>query len=403
MSRTPRPTLSRRAGFWVAAGSLVLIFATSGAAIPLFGFYRARAGIDNGDLGWASAGYFTAAAVALLVLGRLSDHRGRRPVALAALVSSALSCLALLHVDGAAALLLARALQGLACGLGSSALGAYLVDAAPPRPRWLAPAIAGSAPMIGIPIGALSSGALAQYGPAPTTLVFEIGGALLVAACALLSLSPETTTRRDGALRSMRPRLLVVPGTGRAVVAVGAAFVATWSMGGFYQAFGPSVVAERLGTTSPLLAGAVFASVMILTPVSSPCAGVVSPAFALRIGMLLFVAAVVAIVVSLGSGAAAPFIAASLLVGVAQGVANTGGLRELLASTPAHDRGGVLSTIFLIGYCGAALPGMVAGRAAHVVDAYTIAIAYATLGVLSAVVALAAGGRARPGPSRPRG
>src|SRR5918994_565103 len=71
-------------------------------------------------------------------------------------------------------------------------------------------------------------------------------------------------------LASLWPRLQVPARSGRLVLAAGAAFVATWSLGGFYQAFGPSVVAEYLGTMNPLIAAAVFASVMVLNPLGAP-------------------------------------------------------------------------------------------------------------------------------------
>ena len=77
-----------------------------------------------------------------------------------------------------------------------------------------------------------------------------------------MAMSPETMPRRRGAMASLRPRLQVPAGSGQLLLAAGAASVATWSLGGFYQAFGPSVAAEHLGTTNPLVAAAVFASVI---------------------------------------------------------------------------------------------------------------------------------------------
>src|SRR3954470_1377967 len=163
--------LSRPAAFVSAACSLVLVFATAGTPIPLYNTYRARDGITNADLALVSVAYFVAAATSLLMLGRLSNHLGRRPVALTALASAALSCVVLLGMHGVATLMVARLLQGLACGLASSGLGAYVIDTAGRRPRWLAAAIAGSAPMVGVPIGALACGALVDYAPAPRVLI----------------------------------------------------------------------------------------------------------------------------------------------------------------------------------------------------------------------------------------
>src|SRR4051795_3082199 len=106
---TPRiPRLSFSGAFVVAACSLVLVFAAAGTPIPLYNTYRAQDGITNADLGWVSVGYFAAAATSLLLLGRLSNHLGRRPVAIAAVASAALSCLILIGMHGVLSLTVAR-------------------------------------------------------------------------------------------------------------------------------------------------------------------------------------------------------------------------------------------------------------------------------------------------------
>src|SRR5215216_5602002 len=109
--RAPRVPL--RIAFLAAACSLVFVFAAAGTPIPLYNTYRAQDGITNADLGWVSVGYFVAAATSLLVLGRLSNHLGRRPVAIAALASAALSCFILIGMHGVLSLSVARVLQGL--------------------------------------------------------------------------------------------------------------------------------------------------------------------------------------------------------------------------------------------------------------------------------------------------
>src|SRR5215204_2725559 len=218
------PRLPLGVAFVAAACSLVFVFAAAGTPIPLYNTYRAEAGVTNADLGWVSVGYFLAAATSLLVLGRLSNHLGRRPVAIAALASAALSCLVLIGMHGVLSLAVARVLQGLACGVASSALGSYVVDSAPRRPRWLPAAITGSAPMVGIPIGALACGALVHYGPAPRALIYEITTSVLVICIILIAISPETMSRSRGAMASLRPRFQVRPGSGRLLLAAGAAF-----------------------------------------------------------------------------------------------------------------------------------------------------------------------------------
>ena len=143
-----------RLAFVAATCSLALVFAGSGTPIPLFNLYRAEDGITNADLAIVSVAYFIAAATSLLVLGRLSNDLGRKPVALAGLILAALACLILIGTHGVYQLFGARVLQGLAVGLGASALGSYVIDSAQSGhagSRQRSPA----ARPLGIPSGAL--------------------------------------------------------------------------------------------------------------------------------------------------------------------------------------------------------------------------------------------------------
>ena len=138
--------------------------------------------------------------------------------------------------------------------------------------------------MVGLTAGALGSGALAEYGPAPRTLVYLLGVALLGGFAALIAVSRETVARGRGAAASLRPRVRVPQRARRLLPAASATFLATWALGGFYQAFGPSVAADQLGTTNTLIAAAVFASLMAPSAIGAPLASRTSPAVAQRIG-----------------------------------------------------------------------------------------------------------------------
>jgi MFS family permease len=72
-------------GFVAAACSLVAVFAASASPIPLYEIYRRGDALTHADLALTAVAYFVAVMAAMLVLGRLSNHIGRRPVALAAL------------------------------------------------------------------------------------------------------------------------------------------------------------------------------------------------------------------------------------------------------------------------------------------------------------------------------
>jgi hypothetical protein len=121
-----------------------------------------------------------------------------------------------------------------------------------------------------------------QYGPAPRRLVYLLTVALLAVCAVLLLASPETVTCARGVVASLRPRLAVPAEVRPLLPAATAVFVSTWALGGFYQAFSPSVATDNLGTTNTLIAAAVFASFMAPNAIGRPLTGRLSPPVAQR-------------------------------------------------------------------------------------------------------------------------
>jgi hypothetical protein len=134
---------------------------------------------------------------------------------------------------------------GLACGLAS--YGSYVIDSAPERPRWLPALITGSARRWALPSAHSPPGRWSNTARLPRVLIYAIMATVLALCTTLMALSPETTDRSRGALESLRPHLHVPAGSGGLLLAAGAAFVAKWSLGGFWQAFSASVASDLLG------------------------------------------------------------------------------------------------------------------------------------------------------------
>ena len=128
-----------------------------------------------------------------------------------------------------------------------------------------------------------------------------------------------------------------------------------------------------------------------------PLAALMRPAAAVRTGMALFAAALACLLWALEAGTIWPFVGASLVVGLAQGMAATGALRALLALAGPHERAGLLSTLYVIAYAGAAFPGIVAFAVASGLELRDIFIGYAAVGFAGAVVAMAAARDPTPG------
>lgn len=112
MSARRLPSLPRPAGFVAASAALIGIFFSSGIPVPLYNVFRVQDGITNADLALTTVCYLGVTALSLLVFGRLSNHLGRRPVVVAAVVLAIAGCLVLMQVHSLPVLILGRVLQG---------------------------------------------------------------------------------------------------------------------------------------------------------------------------------------------------------------------------------------------------------------------------------------------------
>ncbi|SCF09073.1 Predicted arabinose efflux permease, MFS family [Micromonospora purpureochromogenes] len=372
-----------RLTFISAVVSLVAAFAAVGSTIPLFNIYRAEDGFTNAGISMTVVAYSTATLTTLLVLGRLSNHLGRRPTSIASLVLLLLGCVLLLNVHDIGVLITGRLLMGLGAGLASSSLTAYIVDAAPARPAWLASVASSQTVMLGLAVGAIASGALVQFGPWPRDLVFLVVIGLLLLSVGLIAVSPETVTRMPGAWRSLRPRVHV-PARVRHLLPVAAAvFLATWAAGAFYQAFVPALVEDQLHTSSPLVVGLVFAAYMGPSVLGAPLGGRFTTTAAQRLGMIAFLAGMIGIITAIATGTLALFIAATIVAGAAQGIAISAATRGLLhGSTPA-DRASIFSVIYLLCYSSATIPALLAGQLSHALSLPQIALGYGALALIA--------------------
>ena len=379
-----------RPAFLSGVVSMVAVFAAVGSTVPLFNVYRAQDGFTNAGISLTVVAYSAATLSTLLFLGRLSGQVGRRPTAIASLALVVTGCLLLLRVHSIGILIAGRLLMGLGAGLASSSLTAYIVDAAPPRPTWLASVASSQTVMLGLALGAIGSGALVQFGPWPRDLVFVVAIALLLVSAALVAASPETVTRSPGAWRSLRPSVRVPARVHRLLPVAAAVLLATWATGAFYQAFVPALVEDQLHKSSPLLLGVVFAAYMGPSALGAPISGRFTPAGAQRLGMVAFMTAWLGIIAASITGALPLFLVATVVAGAAQGVAISAATRGLLSGSTWGDRAPIFAVIFLLSYSGATFPSLISGQLSHVFSLPQIAAGYAAFVLVATVMTVVA-------------
>jgi MFS family permease len=371
--------------FLSAVVALVAAFAAVGSTIPLFNVYRAEDGFSNAGIAMTVVAYSAATLTTLLVLGRLSNHVGRRLTSIASIGLLVLGCLLLLDVHHIDILVAGRLVMGLGAGLASSSLTSYIVDAAPARPSWLASVASSQTVMLGLAVGAIASGALVQFGPWRRDLIYLVVIGFLILSAALIAISPETANPTPGAWRSLRPRV-GVPARVRHLLPVAVSvFLATWAAGAFYQAFVPALVIDQLHTRSPFILGLVFAAYMGPSALGAPLGGGFTPEAAQRTGMIAFLAGMIGVVIAIATGTLALFIAATIVAGAAQGVAISATTRGLLQGVTLADRAPIFSTIYLLCYSGAAIPALIAGQISTTFSLQQIALGYGVLAIVATV------------------
>lgn len=384
-------TGSQRSAFVPAVISLLVAFATVGATIPLFNIYRAEEGFTNGDISVTVVAYSAATLGTLLAFGRLSNHVGRRPVAITSLLLLAAGSLVLLDVHGLGVLIAGRMIMGVGAGLASSSLTSYIVDAAPTRPVWLASVASSQTVMLGLAVGAVSSGALVEFAPWPRDLIFLALITLLLISTGLIAISRETAPLTPGAWKSLRPQVSAPPHVRSLLGVAAAVLLATWSIGSFYQAFVPGLIQGDLHTNSPLVLGLVFAAYMAPSALGAPLSGRFEPATAQRIGMLTFLTGMAGIITAVAVDALGVFIVATLVAGAGQGLAISATTRGLLHDSTVTQRASIFSVVYLLSYTGATIPALVAGELTGVLALPQIAVGYGAFALAATLITLLAG------------
>jgi MFS family permease len=254
-----RARLSQSTAFAAVAAIFVCFTAASAVPTPLYVVYQEAWGFSATALTFVFAIYVVGLLGSLLVIGALSDHIGRRPVLAGAVALETVALIVFITAGDLTMLSIARFLQGIATGAAMTTLGACLVDLNPPHAPGRAGLVSGVAPIGGLAIGAIGCGALVQYAPAPTHLVFALLLAGMIAAAVIVGLMPETSTRRSGARASLIPRVGIPARIRPQVFAIVPILAASWALCGIYLSLGPSVTASVFEIESHLVGGIVVA------------------------------------------------------------------------------------------------------------------------------------------------
>ena len=135
-----------------------------GALLPVLPLYITEQGINSATLGWIVAAWPAARLLGEPIFGWLGDRGDKRLLMLGGLLVTAVVVPMPLLLTGVPALVLARALAGLATAAYDPAARAYILDATPPEARGAAFGLYGSAQMGGLLLGPAFGGIGAALG-----------------------------------------------------------------------------------------------------------------------------------------------------------------------------------------------------------------------------------------------
>ncbi|HEY6892055.1 MAG TPA: MFS transporter [Solirubrobacter sp.] len=380
------------AGLALAGAALAFtsMYLAAGALTPLLVVYKEQWRLAPSQLTAAFAVYAIGFLAAALVLGSLSDHLGRRPVLIGALVVQLASNLLFLFAPGVGWVIAGRIVQGIASGAATGAFTAALVELAPPGRKRLGPILGSVALTGGLAMGSLLAGLAIQLTSSANTIAFVVLSALTIVGGIAVVASPETIRRSPGALRSMIPQVAIPLAARSEFIAAAPVVAAVWMLAGLSGGLAPSMVHSVFHHDSGLLdglAGFIAPAVSVVIGLSFAR---VRARTAMTIGIYASILGPIGIFAGASGGSLVTMFAGQAVAGLGFGAAFTAALGLVIPLVAAHQRAGVVAGIYVVSYLGLGVPVVLAGQLTDALGIVPTVGWYSVVVVLLALFSLAA-------------
>jgi predicted MFS family arabinose efflux permease len=366
------------------------MYLAAGALTPLLVAYKQEWGFPTAMLNVAFAVYAVGFLVAALSLGSLSDHLGRRPVLIGALVVQVASNVLFLVATDVSWVIAGRVVQGIAGGAATSAFTAVLVELASEDRKRFATALGSVSLSGGLALGSLLAGLAIQLTDAANTIVFVVLTALTILGGIAVVGSAETVTRNAGAARSMIPRVSV-PGPARTEFLAAAPVVAAvWMLAGLSGGLAPSMVRSVFHHESAVVGGlAGFLAPAVATVIGVAFVSLPSRR-AVVIGIHASLIGAAAIIGGVLAGLLPLMFVGQAIAGVGFGAAFTAALQLLVPLVRAHERAGLVAAIYVVSYVAFGLPIVIEGQLVGPLGEIPAVVSYSALTIVLALLSLIA-------------
>jgi predicted MFS family arabinose efflux permease len=389
----------RRGAAILAVGAMIgVLFAGSTMVTPLYIIYKQAFHFSQISLTLIYAAYVIGNLGALLLFGRLSDQIGRRPMAAAGMGLAVIGAVVFLFARGVASLYAGRIVSGLAIGIGAGTGTAWLAELIGEESKVRATVIATSANFIGLGIGALVAGVLAEYAPWPLQLPFVVYLGVLAIVGALVWLAPETVAepRRSIGSLSIKPRASVPSKIRAKFVAPAVTGFGSLALVGFYAALAPTLLANQLHITNHAIAGTIFLELAIVVTGTIVLTRSLSSRTAMLAALALMLPSVAVLVAAQLVKSMLVLVVATAVCAAASGLGYRGSLQVANHIALPERRAEIVSSYFICGFAGNALPVIGVGVISTAAGPIAASIAFAVTIAVFALTALFFGIRYLP-------
>ena len=370
----------------VAAAFLVTMLGAT-LPTPLYPLYEAELGFGGVMVTLIFAAYAVGVAAALIFTGRLSDQIGRRAVLLPGLLLAVISSAVFLIPDSVTALFVGRVLSGLSAGIFTGTATAMLVDLAPPGKQARYSLLAACVNMLGLGLGPVVAGALAEYAPLPLDLPYLVHIGLVLVTAVGLWFVAEPVELSGGPVHWAPQRLGVPPEVRGVFVRAAIAGFAGFAVLGLFTAVSPSFVAQVLRIDDHLVTGLVVFTLLGASTIGQVASSRLAERPALLVGSAGLVVGVLVVGLSVATASLGLLVAGAAVAGVGQGMSFRAGLGAVNAGTPAARRSEVASSFFLVLYVAISIPVIGEGIASAAFGLVPAAVAFSVIVAVIAAVA----------------
>jgi MFS family permease len=363
-----------------------VLLAGAGIPAPLYGIYRHELAFSVAAQTFVFAIYTVVLVPCLVAFSALIRRVPHYWLAAGGLLVAILADVVFMAAGSLGDLLVARGLQGMAIGAASAATGVLFVETHPRADHRRAALASTLATAAGLGCGALVAGVLAEYGPQPLQLVFQLHLVLLAIATVLIFVAAHTSSRTMPDSPPADPVSSIGRTTPAGFTECCAAVFIAWSVGALFLAVGPSYAENLLRTGNHAQAGAATFLVFAAAFGGELLSGRLSETRCVKSGIGFLVAGLASTVLAFPTRSPVVLAAAAVLCGVGVGLTFLGSLAYVNRSVLPAQRAKLTARYFAWLFLGNVIPVVLVGLLADRIGLAPAVCAFAAVMTASAVL-----------------